>query len=388
MRNARSSRPDAPATPLLLLRRIPVFALLAIGMLTGACDRTPPTQFDPPLAPSFKSDSGQGRGQFATVMTRNLYVGMDFTEVLRAAPPNGTLVELASAVHRAHMHLIGSLPGERMARIADEIAEQRPDLIGLQEVFQVFVDGSLQYDYLDLLLDALRSRGARYEVAVVHTALEITAPALTATGAIYFAGIKDRQAILVREGVRFWNSSSGAFDHRIAIDLGVPGVDPVPWERGWTMVDARVHGRTLRFFNTHLETQLAAPINVLQANQLIGIARLSTHPTVLVGDFNSAANPSAPMESKTNTYGNILDAGFVDTWLAVGGGIDAGLTCCHDPDLLNAPSAFDQRIDFIFFGGFRGAGDLTLVGHEPSGRTASGLWPSDHAGLAARIRLP
>jgi endonuclease/exonuclease/phosphatase family metal-dependent hydrolase len=386
MREPQSSRLIRHSTP--LHRRIPVLGLLAIGMLVSSCDGPPPTLVEIPGEPSFKSDAGRGQGQFATVMTRNLYVGMNFTEVLSAAPPNGTLLDLASAVHRAHMNLIESLPAERMARIAEEIAVQRPDLVGLQEVFQVFVDGSLQYDFLELLLDALRTRGARYEVAVVHTALEISAPALAPTGAIYFAGVVDRQAILVRRGVQFWNPDSGAFDHRIVIDLGVPGVDPVPWNRGWTALDARVHGRTLRFFNTHLETQLAAPINVLQGNQLIEIAKLSTHPVVLVGDFNSAANPSAPAGSRTATYGKILEAGLMDAWLAAGGDRDAGLTCCHDPDLRNPPSAFDQRIDFVFFDGFRGAESLDVIGDEVGDRTPSGLWPSDHAGLSARIRLP
>ena len=34
------------------------------------------------------------------------------------------------------------------------------------------------------------------------------------------------------------------------------------------------------------------------------------------------------------------------------------------------------------------AADISLIGNQPADRTASGLWPSDHAGVAATLRLP
>jgi hypothetical protein len=61
-------------------------------------------------------------------------------------------------------------------------------------------------------------------------------------------------------------------------------------------------------------------------------------PTAVVGDLNSEADGST-----TPTYGMMTAAGFTDAWLPRG----AGETCCHTPDLMNHPSHFDQRIDFI-----------------------------------------
>jgi endonuclease/exonuclease/phosphatase family metal-dependent hydrolase len=359
--------------------------LLVSALIATACDQTRPIA--PEADPLFKSDVGRGAGQFATAMTRNLYVGMDFTEILRAAPgPNESPERLLRAIYEAHQLVIQSKPAERMERIAAEIAHDMPDIVGLQEVFRIYAHGSLQYDYLELLLDALRTRGARYELAVVHAAIDITVPALPPDGPLYVARVVDRQAILVRRGVQFSNAQATEFAYYISLDLGI--APPVPWRRGWTAVDARVHGRMLRFINTHLETQLAAPINVLQGQELIDAAQTSPFPVIIAGDFNSAANPSAPLGSITPTYGNFVAAGFVDAWRNAGGGVNDGLTCCHDADLRNEPSVFYQRIDFIFFAGFRRAERAEIVGDDPGDRTASGLWPSDHAGVVAQIRLP
>ena len=46
-----------------------------------------------------------------------------------------------------------------------------------------------------------------------------------------------------------------------------------------------------------------------------------------------------------------------------------------------------ERIDFVLFrGGFK-AKHTYLVGDKVRDKTPSGLWPSDHAGVIARIRM-
>jgi hypothetical protein len=69
----------------------------------------------------------EGVEQFATAMTRNLCVGMDFTEVLSAARVSP--LALAQQVYRSHRLLVQSVPAERMARIAAEIATLGPDVL-------------------------------------------------------------------------------------------------------------------------------------------------------------------------------------------------------------------------------------------------------------------
>jgi endonuclease/exonuclease/phosphatase family metal-dependent hydrolase len=364
------------------MRALWLIVLFASGLLGSSCGQASPVM--PSSDPLFKSDAGGGQGQFAIAMTRNLYVGMDFTEVLGAAQISP--LALVQQVYLSHQNLIESLPGERMTRIAAEIAAAQPDVIGLQEVFQVYQNGVLQYDYLQILLDELAALRARYDVAVVNVALDITVPALPPTGELYQVRVVDRQAVLVRRGVPYENAHVELYPAYFAIDLGLG--PPVPWRRGVTAVDVRIRGRTLRVLNTHLETQQVTTINVAQGNHLITVAGESPFPVVVVGDFNSAANPSAPEGQKTATYGNILASGLLDSWLAAGGGIEDGMTCCHDHDLQNDPSVFDQRLDLVFFTGLRGADHVEVVGDEAGDQTASGLWPSDHAGVVARLRLP
>jgi hypothetical protein len=65
-----------------------------------------------------------------------------------------------------------------------------------------------------------------------------------------------------------------------------------------------------------------------------------------------------------------------------------GFTCCQADDLRNASSALHERVDLAFL-----KGDTLVpltaatVGDALADRTASGLWPSDHAGLVARIGM-
>ena len=57
---------------------------------------------------------------------------------------------------------------------------------------------------------------------------------------------------------------------------------------------------------------------------------------------------------------------------------------------LNVSTTPDQRLDLVLFrNGHTGLVALTtdLIGDKPSDLTPSGLWPSDHAGLASVFRL-
>ena len=103
-------------------------------------------------------------------------------------------------------------------------------------------------------------------------------------------------------------------------------------------------------------------------------------PLILLGDFNSPANGSGA------TYNNLVAAGFKDAWSI--GGNSQGLSCCQAPDLLNAQSTLATRIDLVLFRGDFGVNEVDIWGEEPNDGTPSGLWPSDHAGVAARLLLP
>jgi hypothetical protein len=106
---------------------------------------------------------------------------------------------------------------------------------------------------------------------------------------------------------------------------------------------------------------------------------------ILAGDFNSRAGGGG-----TPTYSNLIGAGFKDAWSVTHPG-ELGNTWGHDEDLLNNRVNLTQRLDLVLFrdGNVGGlcASDADIVGDELSDRIrASGLWPSDHAGVVATLR--
>jgi endonuclease/exonuclease/phosphatase family metal-dependent hydrolase len=368
--------------------------LVALGAFASACDSPAPTGMSGPL---FKSENGNGGGQFLTVMTQNTLLGTQIGIVL-SAPPS----QIPLAVGRAYALVPSSQPAERMARIADQIVASMPDVVGLQEAVKWlaqrpgdFLAGNprpattVEFDLVELIVDALRARGAEYEVAIVIDNTDIELPALPPNTAalpqnFFDVRLVDRVAILVRGDVKYWNARGGNYQAGLPLQIG-----PVQKKflRGWASVDLKVHGRTVRFLTTHLETQDAPPVQVAQANELLAIVQQSPLPVIMAGDFNSAANASAPANTKTATYGTLLAAGFEDAWVDAYPG-DEGLTCCHDASLVNPVVSFDQRLDLVMLRGFGGAGSGAIVGDEFSDFAAFNRWPSDHAGLFMAVRLP
>ncbi len=108
-------------------------------------------------------------------------------------------------------------------------------------------------------------------------------------------------------------------------------------------------------------------------------------PVIFAGDLNSTADSS--LDPSFPTYQAVINAGFTDAWQAKRAP-DPGFTCCQAPNLLNATSLLNHRIDLILFRGAFGIADVNLIGNQPSDRTPSGLWPSDHAGVTATLTLP
>jgi endonuclease/exonuclease/phosphatase family metal-dependent hydrolase len=179
----------------------------------------------------------------------------------------------------------------------------------------------------------------------------------------------------------------------------VLNLGPIQLKRGWARVSVDHAGRPHHFVTTHLEVQALAPIQAAQVDQLLNqvVAGLDGI-TIVAGDLNSdaAAGPGDP--SWTPTYGRMLDAGFADVWaLAPGTPPGGGFTCCQDSSLRNETTELDQRIDFVLVRSAdepisdaapgRGFFRFELLGADPWSRTAGGLWPSDHAGLAAGVRV-
>ena len=371
-----------------------LLAVIAAGTFASACDSLSPTGIG---GPYFKSETGEGAGQFMTLMTQNTLHGTQIGIVL-SAPPS----QIPLAVGRAYSLVPTSQPAERMARIADQIAASRPDVVGLQEAVKWLAQrpgdflignptaaSTVEFDLVALIVDALRERGVEYRVAIIVDNTDIELPGLPQNTLplpqnFFDVRLVDRVAILVRSDVEYWNAQGGNYDAGLQLQIG-----PVQKKflRGWASIDVKIHGRTVRFLTTHLETQDAPPVQVAQANELLAIVAESPLPVVIAGDFNSAANESAPPSTKTATYGTLLSAGFQDAWTDAHPD-DEGLTCCHDASLVNPVVSFDQRLDLVLTRGFGRAGSGAVVGEELADFVVTNRWPSDHAGLVMAVRLP
>lgn len=372
--------------------------LLVCTALAGACRDAGLTDPDASFARVLPAPGAGG----VTVMTRNIYLGADLSPLLAAPPP------LVAFVARETFDKIQATDfPARAEALADEIATTNPHLVGLQEatLYRVQTPGdaalggttpatTVFQDFLEILLDALEARGLDYAVAVVQENTDAEVPVFTGNGADglpTFTDVRltDRDVILARRDVAFSNPERA---HYAVNQPFVIAGRPMVFLRGWTSLVASVGGHTFRLFNTHLEVETFSAVQVAQATELLGVTRAEPLPVLLVGDFNSDAGGT-----QTPTYGLLTAAGFQDAWLAVNppSGRSGGFTCCHAADLRNGEPTLDHRIDLVWIGdGFmtrqgRAGGGVhaTVVGDELADRTPSGLWPSDHAGVAATLQL-
>ena len=257
----------------------------------------------------------------------------------------------------------------------------------------------LPYFALDVLIDALEARGLYYRAASKSQNMDIELPMCTnAEVCLPLADIRltDYDVVLVRDDKDFENAANGNF----AAQLPVPVGDQVLFKpSGWASVDITLKGKQYRFVNAHLEPADVLPggglhpeiayIQAMQLAELLGVVDASPHPVVLVGDLNSDSDGGT-----TPTYQAVLDAGFVDAWL-IGRPRGAGFTANQPPHLSNETSELFHRIDFILYrdefttatGKFRGSVAAEVLGDEQADKSESGLWPSDHAGVAAVLRI-
>lgn len=376
-------------------------ALLASLALAACADAptTPPAQGASGPAILKRADglpSAGGRG--LTVMTRNLYLGGDIFAVVAPGPE-----PIPLRVTRLWQQIVASDFPERAGAIASEIEDAAPHLVGLQEVPIYRIDpvsdaiagGTrpatiVALDFLATLRDSLAARGLCYDVAVAVQLTDVELPMLVSTSPVAFSDIRytDRDVILSRCDVPTSDPQGGVYAARLTVSVGGVTVSVL---RGWTSVLATVGGVTYRFANTHLETQAAPPIQLAQARELIAVLAGETRPVVLVGDFNTDA-----LGSDTPTYGVLLDeGGFEDAW-SEAHPREPGYTSSL-PASLFGPPELDTRIDLVLVrygfhasqnAGIVGGVHAEVIGEELDDRTASGRWPSDHAGVVVTLHAP
>jgi len=305
-----------------------------------------------------------------TVMSQNMFgEGADFTPALTAT----SLPAFEAAVGTIYQEVQASNIPERAVAVADEIGEAQPALVGLQEVFQ-WLTGPLlsppattvQFDSLQSLLDALAQQGLHYAPVAISTNADIEAPSNLG----FDVRLIDHDVLLARTDLpdlTLTNIQVHHFVHFLSAN-SIIGTITIP--RGWISVDATIKGKTFRFLTTHLDTISA--VRVAQGNELLQGPANTSLPVIFSGDFNSDA------DSGDQTYLNLIAAGFVDAWIVTNPG-DPGYSCCHP--------TISLRVDLVLVLNKVRPLNMEIVGNEPEDLTPSGLFPSDHFGVVATLRI-
>jgi hypothetical protein len=349
-------------------------------------------------APAFGGSSKQVTPPGArdiTVFQQNLYVGTEFTPLLTLDPTDPNFVpDLLRAVAQVYQTLVASDFPHRAQALAREITAAQPDLVALQEVSllrtqipgDILTGGStpatdVQLDYLAILLANLNQQGGHYAMVAIVTNLDMELPMPT-TDPTVFADVRltDHDVILARTDLppghlRLNHPQAGNFQAALPLTSLGAGI-----LRGWCAVDVSTRGRTFRFINAHLEENTSPVIQAAQAQELLAGPVQTPLPVILVGDLNSDANGN----DGTTTY-SLLTQTFTDTWSVVHPG-DPGLTWGHDPLLADPTVEFVWRLDLVLFRGSQFQ-PLGMWRMSPQFQGVPPLWPSDHAGVIAHLRI-
>ena len=375
-------------SPRLVAR--PVAAAVACLALLAAA---PPAIASPP-APAQRE---------VGVASYNLFLGGNIGSLVD--PSVDTVPEFIAAAAALWQNVVATDFPARAEAIADLLAEDQPDVVGLQEVAN-WATTSLSsapvpsYDFQELLLAALAERGTPYRVIASNTNfVSPTVPIPPLGVAVKFT---DRDVVIARADLpvsqlKAANPQSHTFQAGIPVTLPVGSTRII---RGWSTVDVQVRGKTFRFANTHLEAFSSAVRN-LQAAELAESLADSPHPVVLAGDLNSQRRDEDPELDDVVAYETLTSIGLADAWVEAPGTGDGDTSGQTDP-LTNVPSKIDHRIDFVLYDSdpdspedpVIDATEAHVIGEELADRATSTvtgtprlLWPSDHAGVVATLHV-
>src|SRR3954462_330729 len=314
-----------------------------------------------------------------TVMTRNLYLGADVI-TLAAATSEADEAQKASQLYATVRQTNFPL---RAQAIAKEIATYKPDVLSLQEVSRYYrgpdgVHDKIRnattpiFNWMTILQSELKKRGQHYRAVSQHTYDDVE----TALSEGYDARSIWGEAILVRTGRGARVHNIRPFKRTFSDQLTVTLQDQVVNQtRGYAGIDATVAGKRFRLIDPHPEAY-SGDITAKEFGELLRTdAKSKKRQTIIAGDFNSG--PDA--EGKEAGYKELLDAGFMETG-------KPNKTCCQDEKLDNPASKLYQWIDHPVARPRVKVLSSRVVGNVPSTRTG-GLWPSDHAGIVAKLRL-
>jgi len=366
------------------------------------------------LSASLLGIAGVASSAEIDVMTQNQYIGADIAPLIGAI---GTL-GFNDAVITALEQVAANHTQDRAKALAAEITKRLPHLVGLQEVWQLNCipavpelagypcnDPSIAGAFGDHLTGTMAALGNSYKAVAIVQNFTVQSygpyPGIPffVNGAPAFLQVMDRDVILARRDVMATKfaypcarASADGCNYNVVLPLGALG----NVERGFVAVDATVDKVKYRFVNTHLEVEasdvIPGEVQAAQAFQLLGTVLDPTNTPlnrrlIIVGDMNSSPNDAA--SSLPTPYMIFAGANLYDGWLLRPGNAP-GVSCCQLEDLSNHKSLLTRRIDLILSREMpRKVKDARLLGDVMADKTwppGRGLWPSDHAAVAADLQ--
>ena len=340
-----------------------------------------------------------------TVMSRNLYLGADVAVALELLP------DMPAAAQFMWEQVAATDFTARAAVLAQELADNRPDVVALQEATtwqcrtSILGESTVVFDFTAQLLAATAAAGTEYVVASADGEQALNPgyaiPALPFLTTVHdpgtfqplfgsdeaACGFTIADALLVRADLAAQVTAVGNIDYEARY-----AVVPVLFEvdRGFTWAELAIGQRPVRFVATHLESMWspdAPPWSVPQAKELITRLGDVDGPVVVIGDFNadprdprpaSAPNPGVQpdvttgcaaqepsptaqtADARCNAYWQMVQAGFVDagpdaldprnaTWGA--SALLAGPDLARLSQAGGNPYGYTDRLDYVFVRG-------------------------------------
>ncbi|MFB6205404.1 MAG: endonuclease/exonuclease/phosphatase family protein, partial [Haloglomus sp.] len=331
-------------------------------------------------------------------MTRNLGLGARLygfvdTDTRRVDPRQ---------VYERYRQVRESAPAERMRAIAAGIADDLPAVVGLQEVARVqrgpndYTGGSTPnaerevYDFLTLLTDGLARELERYDfdvgyrVAATSRNLDEEFPAEAPGGERFDVRLTDRDVVLVRDDLATRQTDTG--NYALNVSAVLQDGTRVTVTRGYALAGIALEGAPFTFVTTHLAVA-SDVVREAQAAELAAVVEQREGPVVVAGDLNTT-----PTGDRSAAYERLVEGRLRDVWAATTD--DPGPTCCQGELLRNDRSRLGIRVDMIMTAGPVMPLAAWRTDTEPGDRitvtTPDGearLWPSDHAGVVADVRV-
>ena len=327
----------------------------------------------------------------ARFMTYNVYLGANLQPLFNEDNPI-ELIQKAAAIF-AHLDLVDFRI--RAVAIAQQIIEQDPDVVALQEV-SLWQTGpssnpselTTRYDFLQILLDELERQGHPFRAVSVN-------PNFTGMLPIDFAGtlgrFTDRNVIIVPADVpvsELMTSNPAQDVYGRTLDVPIGGVT-LHGQRGWASIDVLFHGMPFRFFVTHLEA-FDPDVRKDQVAELVHLMSVSPIPVVLAGDINLFPKDVRALDDAA--WALLNHAGFKDAW-EVAECFEPRFTAGQTDDLNNVPSILDNTVDYVLFDKDFETKPVErscdIAGEELDDRTNTdpALWPSDHAAVVVDLLI-